>query len=99
MFPFWALKLSQDEQISLMQTILSELVAISMKDDAKISEEVFRQLIVFHKLMVHVPPKMMVEAKPLKHLLLKTIRSERTVLRMVGYQIIVCFVLLRFLIF
>ena len=73
----------------LMQSVLSGLVAISVKDEIEISEEVFRQLVVFYKLMLHVPPKMMVDAKPLKRLLLKTIRSERTVHRMVGYHIIV----------
>lgn len=72
-----------------MQSILSGLVAVSVKDEIEVSEEVFRQLLVFYKLMKHVPPKMMVDAKPLKRLLLKTIRSERTVHRMVGYNIIV----------
>ncbi|CBK21085.2 uncharacterized protein [Blastocystis hominis] len=88
LFSFWADRLPQDEQIVLMQSVLSGLVAISVKDEIEISEEVFRQLVVFYKLMLHVPPKMMVDAKPLKRLLLKTIRSERTVHRMVGYHII-----------
>ena len=77
-----------------MQSILSGLVAISVKDAIEISEEVFRLLVVFHKLMLHVPPKIMVDAKPLKRLLLKTIRSERTAHRMVGYHIIVLLLLL-----
>ena len=47
-----------------MQSILSGLVAISVKDAIEISEEVFRLLVVFHKLMLHVPPKMMVDANP-----------------------------------
>ena len=72
-----------------MQFIIAELVVLSKKDCADIVDEAFRYLLVFCKIMMCVPPKIMVNAKPLKHLLLATIRSEKMSNRMVGYRIIV----------
>lgn len=72
-----------------MQSIIADLVVLSKKDSANIADEAFRYLLVFCKIMMCVPPKIMVNAKPLKQLLLATIRSEQLSNRMIGYRIIV----------